>query len=733
MQCNKEAFDVGLCPGCFTEKGDTKFCTRCGYGEATERSSLLLPYGTVLRGQYVIGNVLGAPGGFGITYLGYNSKLEAKVAIKEFLPRDIAGRQADGLTVSVHSSQDTDGFRSGIQQFLNEARLLAKFSHPNIVRVLDFFEENGTAYLVMDYHQGINLVEYLKQQGGRLSESAVRAIMLPVLEGLGEVHARGVLHRDVKPQNIYITERERPILLDFGAARQATAGSSRSLSVMMTPGFAPYEQYLKQGKQGPWTDVYGAAATMYYLLTGEAPPDSLERMASDNFTLPETIAAGLSPEMKSVLLKGMALLPENRLQNIQELQALLGLQTVKIMKSEVAATQVLPAALQNQMMPRGPETSLSVKPQPSYKRPLAIALIVLFALLFCGGGGYWYYQHTHDPVNLLAQNGKPFTEEAFFASVKAGEQDNVKLFIKAGMSVNQVRSSTGETPIFTAIEANQPSIVSLLIAQGADLKYKDRQGRTPMDLALKQGNTQIVKQLMVELKLTPDSKDEKGKTLLENAIASGNIASVKYLIEQGADINSQDEQGNTLLDRMLAGGNQQMATVLKAAGAKRNINSKFKPGQLNEIKLPYGTNSSFEVDLLGDGMGQTVAINRYNFVTSQVSVSQENKTLTSFNIYGSNYYWYVAYLRDDKVPDLVYFYVAGSGAFVNDFKIIGRTGKDTVGLLYSADLGMLQYMGIGSGARLSYDGKRLILQSGFRRAAVEWNAEQQYFYLKPLV
>jgi serine/threonine protein kinase len=243
------AWDM-ICPGCFVNKGDVAVCPYCGYDESERRTPLVLPYRTVLNGQFVVGKVLGKPGGFGITYLGWDINLETLVAVKEYLPRDYAGRDADHASVMAHSHEDASLFRFGLEQFLQEARTLARFDHPNVVRTRSFFEQHGTAYLVMDYLQGVNLAEYLLARGGRLTEQQASEIMMPIIDGLQEVHAKGFLHRDIKPQNIYVTSNGRPILLDFGAARQAMGERSRSLSVVLTPGFSPYEQYHRRGEQG---------------------------------------------------------------------------------------------------------------------------------------------------------------------------------------------------------------------------------------------------------------------------------------------------------------------------------------------------------------------------------------------------------------------------------------------------------------------------------------------------
>lgn len=296
-----------LCPGCFADKGSAAVCPYCGYDESERRSPLVLPYRTVLNGQFIVGKVLGKPGGFGITYLGWDINLATPVAVKEYLPRDYAGRDADHASVMAHSREDASLFRFGLEQFLQEARTLARFDHPNVVRTRSFFEQHGTAYLVMDYLQGVNLAEYLAARGGRLTEPQAAEIMMPILDGLQEVHAKGFLHRDIKPQNIYVTTTGRPILLDFGAARQAMGERSRSLSVVLTPGFSPYEQYHRRGEQGPWTDIYALAATYYYLLTGQAPPDAPERVATDELVPLSAKVPGISPGLEAAVMQALSL------------------------------------------------------------------------------------------------------------------------------------------------------------------------------------------------------------------------------------------------------------------------------------------------------------------------------------------------------------------------------------------------------------------------------------------
>jgi len=310
-----------VCPGCFQHKEEAvAICPQCGYDTAALRSPLLLPVLICLNQRYLVGRPLGKPGGFGVTYLGFDLTLQVKVAIKEYCPRDLVGRDAGRQTLMAHSHEDGDLFRFGLQAFLDEARTLAKFDHANVVRVRDFFEANSTAYLVMDYYEGESLLEYLERQGGRLPWRNALTLMLPILDGLREVHRRNFLHRDIKPHNIYLTAQGRPILLDFGSARQAMGQRSRSLSVVLTEGYAPFEQYHSRGAQGPWTDIYGAAATLYLLLTGQTPLSAPERIQGDELIPPLQLVPDLPEPLNTALLNGLAMDVKQRPQTMDQFE-----------------------------------------------------------------------------------------------------------------------------------------------------------------------------------------------------------------------------------------------------------------------------------------------------------------------------------------------------------------------------------------------------------------------------
>jgi len=223
---------------------------------------------------YVLERVLGQ-GGFGITYLAKDTNLDQRVAIKEYLPIDVATRLPDA-TVRSRTEELRDRYRWGLERFIQEARTLARFDHPNIVRVLSVFEFNNTAYMVMRFEEGGTLSAMLDRRG-TLPEADLLRILLPILDGLELVHKAGFIHRDIKPDNIHIGGDGRPVLLDFGSARQSL-GSSNTLTILIAPGYAPFEQYYSDpSAQGPWTDIYGLGATCYRAICGRAPLDAVSR------------------------------------------------------------------------------------------------------------------------------------------------------------------------------------------------------------------------------------------------------------------------------------------------------------------------------------------------------------------------------------------------------------------------------------------------------------------------
>ena len=323
---------MNLCYNCFKEIPEgTGPCPYCGFdlSENVKKYPVALRAGTLLNGRYLIGRVLGQ-GGFGITYLAWDESLKARVAVKEYMPNDMAARM--GTTVSVAMKSRAEDFAYGLERFQEEARTLAKFmGQPNIAGVTDYFDENGTSYFVMDYIEGISFKTYIANAGGNVSVEEALNVMIPVLRALTAVHAEGFIHRDVTPDNIYITKDGNVKLLDFGSARYSLGDKSKSLDVVLKVGYAPKEQYTRRGRQGPYTDVYSCAACLYAAITGFLPPESLERLDHDELIPLSQAGVEIPLYLERAILKGLAVQPENRFQTAGEfLEALESQEVVEL-------------------------------------------------------------------------------------------------------------------------------------------------------------------------------------------------------------------------------------------------------------------------------------------------------------------------------------------------------------------------------------------------------------------
>ena len=311
------------CLGCMELFGDEfEICPHCGYivGTHAEEAIHIEP-GTLLYDRYIIGKVLGY-GGFGVTYLGWDGKLEQKVAIKEYLPGEFSTRMPGQSQVTVFNGEKSEQFHDGLKKFVEEAKHLAKFQNEQgIVKIFDSFVENDTAYIIMEYLDGETLTEYLRREKTIPEDEAVEMLM-PVMESLQIVHEAGLLHRDIAPDNIFITKNGEVKLIDFGASRYATTSHSRSLTVIIKPGYSPEEQYRSRGDQGPHTDVYAIASTLYKMITGKTPPDAMERRAKyenqskDILEEPHKINKNISLNRENAILNAMNVRVEDRTADI---------------------------------------------------------------------------------------------------------------------------------------------------------------------------------------------------------------------------------------------------------------------------------------------------------------------------------------------------------------------------------------------------------------------------------
>ena len=305
-----------ICENCFTET-TVEPCPHCGFVKASYRHDpITLAVGSVLNQRYMIGGVIGK-GGFGITYLAYDLKLDARLAVKEYYPMGLAIRNPGSTLVTVSNEESEESFRTGAEKFYNEAKMVARFNgNPNIVSVHDFFYENDTVYFTMGYLQGQTLKSYLKKQ--KVTEGQAISIFQAISSALMASHSLNILHRDISPDNIMLCDDGSIRLLDFGAARQVMAEQSQSLSVILKQGFAPLEQYQKKGKQGPWTDIYALGATIYTALTGDMLSDPMTRLEDDSEFASNKY--GISEKLWNIVQKCTKLKITDRYQDIFELK-----------------------------------------------------------------------------------------------------------------------------------------------------------------------------------------------------------------------------------------------------------------------------------------------------------------------------------------------------------------------------------------------------------------------------
>ena len=281
-----------------------------------EENLYCLRKGTRLIGRYTIEGVLGQ-GGFGITYLGMDELHKKKVAIKEFFPQGIVTRNIEYEdTVTVTLVGEKENYDKGKERFLKEAQTMAMFSKDKgIVKALDFFEINNTAYIVMEYLEGVTLKQYLRENKRIAAEDLVE-LLVPLIEALDEIHSQGLIHRDISPDNNLVLPDGRIKLMDFGAARDYTEFGEKSLSIVLKPGYAPPEQYQTHGVQGPWTDIYALCATMYKCITGENPPDAIDRLVDDHLKKISAFGISVSPQIEKAIIKGMSVAAKDRYQNV---------------------------------------------------------------------------------------------------------------------------------------------------------------------------------------------------------------------------------------------------------------------------------------------------------------------------------------------------------------------------------------------------------------------------------
>ena len=473
-----------------------------------QQHRLALPQGTRIR-DFEFHRVLGH-GGFGMTYLGWNLALDIPVAIKEYLPGDLATREQDGSVVP-QSSQAASDFQWGLERFLDEARTLARFQHPNIVRVLHFFEAHSTAYIVMEYAEGETLSEHIERKGS-LQEAELKAILYPLLSALEVVHGADFLHRDIKPGNIVLRASDgSPVLLDFGAARQAIGAKSRSVTSIVTPGYAPIEQYSSRGRQGPWTDLYALGGVCYRALTGDVPEDATDRVRHDPLVpVAQRCAGRASAAFLSAVDWALSVDEGARPQSVG------------------AWREAMRAAAEKEEED-APSVERVEQDAPPLEQPPA-------------------------PDPLLNYDELQHQEQAFFAEV--------------GRKPHPKGRYGGETDLHITARLNLPVLARLLI-QGADVQSENYLGETPLHWTA-YGDASAIAQVLVENGADVNAKDNSGWTPLHWTACEDAAVTAQVLIENGADVNAKSNRGQTPL--LVATKEDAVATVkvLRRYGGRIN-------------------------------------------------------------------------------------------------------------------------------------------------------------------
>lgn len=311
-----------ICLYCFGDLDSNRVCLSCHHkADDTPSPPHHLPQRTVIGAQnrYLVGKALGE-GGFGITYLAWDLQQGIKVALKEYFPSGYVTRVAGNNQVIINSKQNQAASNRGLKRFVEEARALAKIKNlAGVVNVRDFFSANGTAYIVMEFLDGVSLKKYLQRKGGKISVDEILTIMRPVMDSLTQVHKIGLIHRDISPDNILITKYNEVKLIDFGASKYSNP-DGRSLSIVLKQGFAPPEQYDTHGDQGAWTDVYALGVTIYYAITGTLPPESIRVvMGKEAIKRPSELGVAIDAGVENALMKSLAVDKKNRYQDVQSM------------------------------------------------------------------------------------------------------------------------------------------------------------------------------------------------------------------------------------------------------------------------------------------------------------------------------------------------------------------------------------------------------------------------------
>ena len=474
--------EFNKCPGCM-EPFQGEPCPRCGFDRRkTAGMEYALPLNTILAGKYVVGRVLGQ-GGFGITYIGWDLALERKVAIKEYYPSNHVSRSQGTRNLTWYTTEQANKARTGgMEMFLKEARKMVKVDGiPGIVRVLELFQENGTAYIVMEYVEGETLKARL-QKTGPLSWSQAKEIFEPVVHAMVQVHRAGLIHRDLSPDNLMLTPDGKVKILDLGAAKDLNVSSGVSSMQVAKTGFSPLEQYTQRGSSGPWTDVYAIAATIYYTLTGKLPPNAIDRLDQDTLSWTEPGLSDLPSAALAALEHAMAVQMSDRIQTMDELEQRLFSASIPQAPPTAKAAQTAQA---NEQLPK-------VAPmRRTYSRFLLAAMTVIGILLLVVT-----LAENSVPANFRGSNtGQHYTNNYFGIQCTLGSSWNL-------LSDAEVLKTNG-----LGTHATLAEYESALIKSGglADMIATNSTDASLLQVQL--GKTTLLESLFSEATLLDASKD----------------------------------------------------------------------------------------------------------------------------------------------------------------------------------------------------------------------------------
>ena len=559
-----------------------------------QQHRLALPQGTRIR-EFEFRRVLGH-GGFGVTYLGWNVALDIPVAIKEYLPSDLATREQD-LSIVPQAPRAASDFQWGLERFLDEARILARLQHPNIIRVHHFFEAHSTAYIAMDYVEGEDLSAHLARKG-TLSEDELKAILYPLLSALEVVHQADFLHRDIKPGNIILrAEDGSPVLLDFGAARQAMGAKSRSVTSIVTPGYAPIEQYSSRGHQGAWTDIYALGGVCYRALTGQVPDDATDRMRDDPLIPASQRCAGqVSGAFLAAIDAALTVEEEDRPQSVGAWRAamanepvvrrkkkgkpksrskrfavILGVVALLIVggiaiqeQAAVEKQRQEQAALEKQRQEQQAAVEKERREQAALEKQRQEEQAVLKK------------QQEQAALEKQRQEQQAAVEKERReqAALEKQRQEQAALE-KKQQEERTVLEKAGAYTLHDAASKNAYEATTVLLKQGADINAKDKYGWTPLHHAA-WNNAAATAEVLLKQGADIHATNKNGWTPLHWGALNNATNTAEVLLKNGANVNAKDHNDCTPLHHAARNNNYNTVEVLLKNGA--NVNAKNKSG-----------------------------------------------------------------------------------------------------------------------------------------------------------